>query len=93
VSIPANPPGGIECAARDARYAALHAHASEGAFDLLLTGHHADDQAETLLHNMVRGAGLLGLAGMPARRPCDAARRQCSPAACCVARRARNLCA
>lgn len=72
VSIPANPSCGIECAARDARYAALHAHASEGAFDLLLTGHHADDQAETLLHNMVRGAGLLGLAGMPARRPGDA---------------------
>ncbi|MBP6096843.1 MAG: tRNA lysidine(34) synthetase TilS [Methyloversatilis sp.] len=72
VSIPANPPGGIECAARDARYAALHAHARTNAFDVLLTGHHADDQAETLLHNMVRGAGLLGLAGMPARKPCDA---------------------
>lgn len=71
VSIPVNPSGGIECAARDARYAALHAHARENAFDLLLTGHHADDQAETLLHNMVRGAGLLGLAGMPARRPGD----------------------
>ena len=72
VSLPANPPGGIECAARDARYAALHAHARANDFCLLLTGHHADDQAETLLHNMVRGAGLLGLAGMPARRPGNA---------------------
>lgn len=67
-------PDGLECAARDARYAALHAHARDRGLDTLLTAHHADDQAETLLHNMVRGAGLLGLAGMPAWRAADADR-------------------
>jgi tRNA(Ile)-lysidine synthase len=93
VSIPANPSCGIECAARDARYATLHAHASEGAFDLLLTGHHADDQAETLLHNMVRGAGLLGLAGMPARRPGDALRVASARPLLAVSRNVLETCA
>lgn len=74
VTVPANSRGGPECAARDARYAALHAYAKGRVFDLLLTAHHADDQAETLLHNMVRGAGLLGLAGMPLLRASDATR-------------------
>ncbi|MBT9515067.1 MAG: tRNA lysidine(34) synthetase TilS [Methyloversatilis discipulorum] len=62
-------PDGLECAARDARYRALNAQAQALGADALLTAHHADDQAETLLHNMVRGAGLLGLAGMPVWRP------------------------
>lgn len=67
-------PDGLECAARDVRYGALHVHARAHGFDVLLTAHHADDQAETLLHNMVRGAGLLGLAGMPVWRQADARR-------------------
>ncbi len=53
-----------EAAARDARYRALAAQIEEG--DCLLTAHHQDDQAETLLLQLLRGAGPHGLAGMPA---------------------------
>jgi tRNA(Ile)-lysidine synthase len=57
----------VEAAARDARYAAL---ADELAADeCLLTAHHAHDQAETLLLQSLRGAGLKGLSAMP---PCQA---------------------
>ena len=56
-----------ERAAREARYAALERQLGEG--DILLTGQHRDDQAETLLFRLLRGAGVRGLAGMPASRP------------------------
>jgi tRNA(Ile)-lysidine synthase len=56
----------IEAAAREARYAALAA--GLGADECLLTAHHCEDQAETLLLQALRGAGLRGLASMPARR-------------------------
>lgn len=56
----------LERAAREARYAAFERHL--GAGELLLTGQHRDDQAETLLFRLLRGAGVRGLAGMPARR-------------------------
>lgn len=56
----------LERAAREARYAAFARHL--GAGELLLTGQHRDDQAETLLFRLLRGAGVRGLAGMPARR-------------------------
>ena len=57
----------IEQAARDARYAAFAEALPEGAE--LLLAHHADDQLETMLFRMLRGTGIQGLAGMPARRP------------------------
>jgi tRNA(Ile)-lysidine synthase len=51
----------LEAAARNARYAVYRAQ--EG--DALLLAHHADDHAETLLLQLLRGAGAAGLAGMP----------------------------
>ncbi len=57
---------GLEAAARHARYAALEQET--GAGDCLLMAHHADDQAETLLLQLVRGSGPHGLAAMPAQR-------------------------
>lgn len=52
-----------EAAARHARYQALAGMLQPG--DLLLTAHHRDDQAETLLLQLLRGAGPHGLAAMP----------------------------
>ena len=56
----------IEQSARDARYAAFAEALLPG--EVLLTGQHRDDQAETLLLRLLRGAGVRGLAGMPVRR-------------------------
>lgn len=55
-----------EAAARQARYAALAALAREQAIADIALAHQADDQAETLLIALSRGAGLAGLAAMPA---------------------------
>lgn len=56
-----------EAAARQARYAALAAELRPDA--ALLTAHHRDDQAETLLLQLLRGAGPHGLAAMPTVAP------------------------
>ena len=53
---------GPEASARDARYSALHAQLLEG--DWLLSAHHREDQAETLLLNLIRGSGPSGVAGI-----------------------------
>lgn len=55
--------GGPEAAARRARYDALAQLVQAG--ECLLTAHHQDDQAETVLLQLLRGCGPKGLAGMP----------------------------
>jgi len=66
---------GLEAAARAARY---HAYAEADA-DGIVLAHHGDDQAETLLLNLLRGAGVHGAAAMPECRPLR--REQDSPPA------------
>ncbi|MCX7388514.1 MAG: tRNA lysidine(34) synthetase TilS, partial [Planctomycetales bacterium] len=60
--------GSLEEAARIARYEFLQATAQQHGTPLIATAHHAADQAETVLHNILRGTGLRGLRGIPERR-------------------------
>jgi tRNA(Ile)-lysidine synthase len=60
------PGASLERAAREARYAAFAARL--GAGEVLLTAQHRDDQAETLLFRLLRGAGVQGLSAMPVSR-------------------------
>lgn len=58
----------LQAAARDLRYRAMTNMAEEYGADRIAVGHTADDQAETVLLWMLRGAGLRGLSGMPVIR-------------------------
>lgn len=58
----------LEEAARTLRYAFLRRVAEAEGCERIYTAHHADDNAETVLLNLVRGTGLRGLAGMDWRR-------------------------
>ena len=66
IHVQVSPGASLEQAARDARYAAFRQVLGPG--DILFTGQHRDDQAETLLFRLLRGAGLRGLAAMPGQR-------------------------
>jgi len=59
---------GLQEAARIKRYEWLEAVARERGCDRIAVGHHADDQAETVLMRILRGTGADGLSGIPARR-------------------------
>jgi tRNA(Ile)-lysidine synthase len=61
---------GVEAAARAARYAELRTCGAE----VLLLAHHQDDQAETILFNLLRGSGIAGAAGIPPERMLGALR-------------------
>ena len=67
IRVSVQPGASLERAAREARYAAFMSLTE--ADDVLLTGQHRDDQAETLLFRLMRGAGVRGLSAMPAQRP------------------------
>ena len=61
--------GSLEAAARAARYRFLADTAHTSTCTVLVTGHHADDQVETILLHLIRGAGLEGLGGMRPVKP------------------------
>lgn len=73
---------GVEAAARQARYRALFG--AMGGDDILATGQHADDQAETLLLQLLRGAGPRGLAAMPSQRAAEGGRTLVRPLLGCT---------
>ena len=63
----------IETAARNVRYACLSKWQKEYDIPLLVTAHNADDNLETVLFDMLRGAGLDGMCGIPPVRKADGA--------------------
>jgi len=62
------PGANLEARARDARYAALERARAASDAPVVLVAHTADDQAETVLLNLLRGGAAAGLGGMPVRR-------------------------
>ena len=64
---PEPPATALQEQARAMRYRLLAAWAAERGLDALATAHHADDQAETLIMRLNRGAGVRGLAGIRPR--------------------------
>lgn len=61
-------PGNVEAAYRRARYAELHRLALAAGCGFVATGHHAMDQAESVLMALIRGSGPAGLSGIAPRR-------------------------
>ena len=70
---------GIEETARSRRYQFLDDVASNGGCPNIAIAHTANDQAETVLHHLLRGTGLTGLAGIPTTRSTPAGHRLIRP--------------
>ena len=68
------PTSALQEKARSARYAALAEWMRRRGLSVLLTGHHVDDQAETLVMRLNRGSGVTGLAGMRTVAPLTGAK-------------------
>ncbi len=66
-----NPQSAVHHQARKARYELLCHACKQQNLDYLFLGHHADDQAETVLMRIIKGSGIDGLAGMPKTRRFD----------------------
>lgn len=60
--------GSVQANARTVRYALLESWRRQVSIDWLMTAHHGDDQIETVLMRLSRGAGVSGLAGIRAKR-------------------------
>ncbi len=65
------PGASLEALAREARYAALEGAAAESGTTVIALAHHADDQAETVMLQLLRGSAVKGLAAMPEWRSAD----------------------
>ena len=81
---------GMEEAAREARYRFLERFvhpASCGQGSLVALGHNSDDQVETVLHHIIRGTGIRGIAGIPVRRGAFI-----RPVMCCTGKELKDHC-
>lgn len=58
----------LELCARNYRYGVFHKHCKENGIDFIATAHNANDNAETVLYNVIRGTGIEGLCGIPCKR-------------------------
>jgi tRNA(Ile)-lysidine synthase len=67
----AKPTSRLQERAREARYRLLVDHGKAIGADAIMTAHHADDQAETVLFRLLRGSGLAGLRGMDVKTARD----------------------
>jgi tRNA(Ile)-lysidine synthetase-like protein len=84
--------GNLESNARRARYDALAGVAQRRGLRFVATGHHADDQLETILMRLLRGAGARGLAGIRATRPLGGATTLLRPMLGVTRAEAESLC-
>jgi len=81
----------VEAAARRERYRALDQIAGDAGFDFIVTAHHGDDQLETLLMRMLRGASVKGMRGIVWRRKLKSGRGLVRPMLECTREQVRDF--